>query len=210
MTHGVAANRMTLMRTRRRLQIARRGHTLMKHKLEELIRIFQLEVAHAHGLEDEAAHTMHGVYESFAMGSAQAEPSALAAILSAPTFDVRLEVTHEAALNLRLPVISCRIEGEEPPYGLPGTNADLDESTRKLRASIPLLLRLAQTRRRLTLLIDALESTRRRVNALEYVLVPQLEQEASLIQMKLDEIERSNVSRLMRIKSIVRKESEPA
>ncbi len=207
MVYGIAANRMTLMRTRRRLQIARRGHTLMKHKLEELIRIFQAEVANAHGLEEEAARTLREVYESYAMGSAQTDPPTLAAILAAPTFEVNLYVRHEAVLNLRLPVISCNIEGEGVPYGFIGTSTDLDQSVRKLRESIPLLLRLAQTRRRLTLLIEALESTRRRVNALEHELIPQLEQQTSFIRMKLDEIERSNVSRLMRIKSVIKKDA---
>lgn len=206
MIYGVAANRMTLMRTRRRLQIARRGHSLMKHKLEELIRIFQQEVAHAQGLEDEAEGAMQALYESFAMGSALTDPATLAAYLSVPTFDLEFEASFEQALNLRLPVFSCRIEGEEPPYGLLGTSVDLDESSHRLRETIPLLLQLAQTRRRLTLLIDALETTRRRVNALEYVLIPQLEQDTVRIQMKLDEIERSNVSRLMRIKTVIRNE----
>jgi V/A-type H+/Na+-transporting ATPase subunit D len=207
MLHGIAANRMTLMKTRRRLAVARRGHTLMKHKLEELMRIFQMEVEHAMGLENEAHAKMREVYAHFQLGQALTDASTLAGVLSAPTFDVDLRVADELVLNMRLPVLECTSEAQTPPYGLFATNDDLDESSRRLRRSLPLLLRLAQSHRRLALLINELETTHRRVNALEYVLIPQLEEETAVIQMKLDEIERFNVSRLMRIKSVIRKDT---
>lgn len=207
MLDGVAANRMSLMKARRRLSVARRGHTLIKHKLEELMRIFQTEVEHALGLEEVVLIRMQEVYTSFQIGRALTDASTLAGVLLAPTFDVKLGVADELVLNLRLPILECATESQNPPYGLFATNDDLDESSRRLQQTFPLLLRLAQSHRRLALLINELETTHRRVNALKYVLIPQLEEETATVQMKLDEIERANVSRLMRIKSVIRKET---
>lgn len=206
MLYGVTANRMTLMRTRKRLATARRGHTLMKHKMEELMRIFQVEIEHARALEG-AVHTqLQHVYSQFLLGSAQTDSGSLRSLLVAAAFRIGVKVVRESVLNLRLPVLRCTTAGERPPYGLFASTDDLDESARALERSFPLLLQLAQAHRRLAQLIGELETTRRRVNALEYVLIPRLDERAAVIQMKLDEIERSNVSRLMRIKSVIRKE----
>ena len=106
-----------------------------------------------------------------------------------------------------MPVVAGTVVMEAPPYGLLETSAERDRSTLRLQEAIPLLLRLAQVQRRIELLLHEIEVTRRRVNALEYVLVPQLAFDARFIQMKLDEMERGNVSRLMRIKAIIRKEA---
>ena len=205
MIYGVAANRMTLMRTRKRMATARRGHALMKHKLEELMRIFQREIENARGLEETVRGRLQEVYVRYVPGSAQMETAALSSLLAAPVFRVSLAVGTEPVLNLRLPLLECSTDLEAPPYGLFDTNDDLDAAVHRLRKSFPLLIRLAQTHRRLSLLAAEIETTRRRVNALEYVLIPRLEDQAGAIQMKLDEMERSNVSRLMRIKSVIRK-----
>ena len=117
-----------------------------------------------------------------------------------------LAVSSEHVLNLKMPAFDVTVEAETPPYGLLETTADLDSSVQRLQAALPLLFRLAQGQRRIELLHREIETTRRRVNALEYVLIPQIEEQAQLIQMKLDEMERANISRLMRIKSIIRKE----
>ncbi len=199
------ANRMTLTRTRKRLAMARRGHLLMKHKLEELIHLFQMEVArYGDALQDVEAR-LQETYAAYLMGKGMPRAGGL---LAAPGPRLRTTVHPgtEHLLNLEVPAVSADVAVEQPPYGLLDTSADLDRSVVLLHELIPLLLGLAQRQRRIELLVREIETTRRRVAALEYVLVPRLVQEARLIQMKLDEMERANVSRLMRIKAVIRKE----
>jgi V/A-type H+-transporting ATPase subunit D len=207
MLYGVSANRMTLTRTRKRLGMARRGHTLMKHKLEELMRLFQDEVDHVLRMREDVATGLQEVYTLFLLGQSRLRYDSAAGVRCFPLLHTHLTVSSEHVLNLTMPVFSATVEVEQPPYGLLDTTADLDGSVQRLQAVLPLLLRLAQGQRRIELLKKEIETTHRRVNALEYVLIPQLEEQAQRIQMKLDEMDRANISRLMRIKSIIRKES---
>lgn len=206
MRYDVNANRMMLTRTRKRLAVARRGHTLMKHKLEELMHLFQAEVDGVLQIREELNARLHALYASFVPAKSLIDPEVLAGIFSTSVLRTQINVKTEHLLNLKVPVFSCTIEGEHPPYGLLDTCADLDTTVYNLKETLPRLFELAQKERRLMLLIRELETTRRRVNALEFVLIPQIEEQARYIQMKLDEMERSNTSRLMRIKSIIRKE----
>ncbi len=206
MLYGVSANRMTLTKTRKRLAMARRGHTLMKHKLEELMRLFQDEVDHVLETQEAVEAQLRDVYTLFLLGKHRLRFEPASGARCMPLLQTHLAVSTEHVLNLKMPVLDATAKIEAPPYGLLETTADLDDSVRRLQTALPLLLRLAQGQQRLTMLHREIETTRRRVNALEYVLIPQIEETEQLIQMKLDEMERSNISRLMRIKSIIRKE----
>lgn len=207
MLYGISANRMTLTKTRKRLAMARRGHTLMKHKLEELMRLFQDEVDRVLALQDEVDAELQAIYTRFLLGRSRLRAESATSVACTPILKTHLTMTVEHVLNLKIPVLDATVEVDAPPYGLLETTADLDDSVRRLQHTLPRLLRLAQGRRRIALLHREIGNTRRRVNALEYVLLPRIEQQVQLIQMKLDEMERSNISRLMRIKSIIRKEN---
>jgi V/A-type H+-transporting ATPase subunit D len=198
---------MTLLKLRKRLAMARRGHTLMKHKLDELMRIFQQEIKLVFDLRQEVESRLREIYMRFVLGTGLLREEAIHGILSTPLAEVAVELSQGRLLNLKVPVIEARVEMEVPPFGLLETTADLDECMQRLKQAIPQMLKLAAAQRRLELLVREIEVTRRRVNALEYVLIPQIEQQVRFIQMKLDETERADISRLMRIKSIIRGES---
>jgi V/A-type H+-transporting ATPase subunit D len=206
MLYTVSANRMTLLKLRKRLAMARRGHTLMKHKLDELMRIFQQEIKLVFELRQEVESRLREIYMRFVLGAGLLREEAIHGILSAPLAEAAVELSPGRLLNLKVPVVTAKVEMEEPPYGLLETTADLDECMQRLQQVIPQMLKLAAAQRRLELLVREIEVTRRRVNALEYVLIPQIEQQVRFIQMKLDETERADISRLMRIKSIIRGE----
>lgn len=206
MLNNISPNRMTLLKLRKRLTMARRGHNLMKHKLDELIQIFQKEIRDVLQARKEVDDLLNHVYRQFLPGKGLLREEALYNILAAPLIKVTIEVEQSHLLNLKVPVLRESTEMSLPPYGLLETNCDMDESLRSLRRAIPMLLQLAQKQRQIELLIQEIETTRRRVNALEYILIPQIESQVRFIQNKLEEVERADTSRLMRIKSIIRGE----
>lgn len=208
MLHNVSANRMTLLKLRKRLVMARRGHALMKHKLDELMRVFQKEIQKVKQLRKGTDEQLKEVYEQFLFGKGMLREEALYNILTSPLINIDVEEDQSHLLNLKVPVIREKIEMSTPPYGLLETNADMDKSLQRFRVAIQMLLRLAENQRRIDLLSHEIENTRRRVNALEYILIPQIESQVRFIQHKLEEVERANVSRLMRIKGIIRGEQE--
>ena len=146
------ANRMTLTKTRKRLAMARRGHVLMKHKLEELIHLFQAEVGRYGAAQEDVARLLREVYVYHALDGA---PAAAGPRLHTT---VRVETGH--LLNLKVPVVAGTVVMEAPPYGLLETSAERDRSTLRLQEAIPLLLRLAQVQRRIELLLHEIEVTR--------------------------------------------------
>lgn len=201
---NISANRMTLLKLKKRRTMARRGHSLMKQKLDELIHIFQQQHRAAVTLRQETDRRLHDVYRQFLFGKGTLREEALNSILAAPVINISIEEKQERLLNLLAPHFDCTIRLEAPPYGLLETNADLDESVRNLGAVIDSMLNLAALQRKIELLSREIETTRRRVNALEYILIPQIEAQVRFIKIKLDEVERADISRLMRIKSIIR------
>lgn len=206
MLNNISPNRMTLLKLRKRLAMARRGHNLMKHKLDELIQIFQKEIRNVLRARKETDELLNQVYRQFLLGKGLLREEALYNILAAPLIKIAIEVEQSQLLNLKVPVLRESTEMSLPPYGFLVTNCDMDESVRSLRLAIPKLLQLAQQQRRIELLIREIETSRRRVNALEYILIPQIESQVRFIQNKLEEVERADASRLMRIKSIIRGE----
>jgi len=207
MLNNVNANRMTLLKLRKRLAMARRGHNLMKHKLDELIQIFQKEIRTVMEIRKEADELLNQVYRQFLLGKGLLREEALYNILAAPLIHLEIEQEQTYLLNFKVPVLRESMEISLPPYGLLETNSDMDESLQSFRQAIPLLLKLAENQRRMELVIREIETTRRRVNALEYILIPQIESQVRFIQNKLEEVERADTSRLMRIKSIIRGET---
>ncbi len=206
MLHNVSANRMTLLKLRKRLVMARRGHNLLKHKLDELIQIFQKEIRSVMQMREEVDDLLNRVYRQFLLGKGVLREEALYNILAAPLIHLDIERKQVHLLNLKAPVLRGSVEISSPPYGFLETNSDLDGSLQSFRQAIPLLLKLAENQRRIELVIQEIETTRRRVNALEYILIPQIESQVRFIQNKLEEVERADTSRLMRIKSIIRGE----
>ncbi len=114
-----------------------------------------------------------------------------------------LEWKMEGEMNVRYPSFTFTIPGGDPSYGLAGTSPELDSAFAELRENFQELLDLASAEDALFKLADELEKTRRRVNALEYILIPDLEEQIRSIESKLGEAERSTQTRLMKIKEMV-------
>ena len=141
---------------------------------------------------------------SFLVARAVMAREVLEEAIMAPKQRVYMEMDTAVVMNVRVPRFSLRQEGDPLSYGFVDTSAELDTALAAFSEVLSLLVRLAEVEKSAELLADEIERTRRRVNALEYVMIPQLQAAAKSISMKLSEQERSNVARLMRIKEIVR------
>lgn len=197
-------NRMELLRLKRRLVIARRGHKLLKDKQDELMRQFMEMIRDIKELRVAVEKSMEEAFRRFLFVSASMSRGALEEAVGFPSKRIKLSVSQRTILNIKAPELKPTVEGEIQCYGFATTPGDLDISLQALNQVLNEMIVLAQKEKWMQLLAEELVSTRRRVNSLEYVLIPNLEETIHYITMKLSEMERSNLSRLMRVKEIVR------
>ena len=197
-------NRMELLRLKKRLVMARRGHKLLKDKQDELMRQFMEMIRDIKELRVAVEKSMQEAFRRFLFVSASMSRAALEEAVGFPSKRIRLNVSERTILNIRAPVLEPIVEGEIQCYGLATTPGDLDISLQALNQVLNEMIVLAQKEKWMQLLAEEIVSTRRRVNSLEYVLIPNLEETIKFITMKLSEMERSNFSRLMKVKEIVR------
>lgn len=204
---NVNPNRMELLKLKRRLAVARRGHHLLKEKLDELMKPFLAMVKDVarlrSGLEAELVKA-HGL---FTLARSGMSPAQLEQALSYPRASTTVKVGSRPVVSVMAPDLSVEVTGGIDCYGLASTPALLDESLGYMEELLPELVEMAQQEKTVQMLAEEIEKTRRRVNALEYVLLPQLEESIRYITMKLDEFERSNLTRLMKIKQMTGRES---
>ena len=162
-------------------------------------------------LREQVEEKIMGVYGGFAIAGAVMSPNMLEEALMLPKEQVELEVSSQNLMSVEVPVFrfSRSGAGEEDisPYGFAFTSGELDDSVAALREVLPLMLELAQMEKSAQLLAQEIEKTRRRVNALEYVQIPTLQETIKSISMKLDENERGNLARLMKIKDMMVQET---
>ena len=190
--------------------MARRGHKLLKDKRDELIRQFMLLVRKNKDLREKIEQELSAAFAKFLLARAVMSQEALEEALMYPTRDAALTVQKRNIMSVYAPQFSWQEETAEQgdnsiyPYGFAETSAELDISIETLSGIMPHLLELAQVEKSVQLLADEIEKTRRRVNALEYVLIPEIEETIRYITLKLDESERSALTRLMKIKDVVR------
>jgi len=196
---------MQLLRLRRRLTLAKRGHKLLKDKQEELMRRFLGMVHDARDLRTEVEAELAEAYRAFASARFEMDGPAMASALAFSQRVVELKAEREQVMNLKVPRFHVEFpEGAELGYGYGDTTLDLDRSLEMYAAVLPKLMSLAEVEKSIQLLAAELEKTRRRVNALEHILVPSLEETIRFISDRLSEMERETATRLMKIKEIVR------
>lgn len=200
----VNATRMELLRLRKRLRLARRGYDLLKRKQDELMRQFLELMERIGDLRKEIEDRLAIAHRQFLMARSVMDSESMEEAIMFPNRKLTLNVSTLPVMNLRLPQFDVRSEGKVHSYGLLNTSAELDSALGAYSELLPEMLRLAQIERSVELLANEIEITRRRVNALEYILIPNLQDTIKYITMRLDEMERSNLSRLMRVKEIVR------
>ncbi len=201
---NVSPNRMELLGLRRRLVMARRGHRLLKDKLDALIREFISAVHRTRALRTQVETRLAAAYAKALRASAGMSPLALEVAVGSPASTLEVRVEEANLMSVRIPRLQAERRGELFAYGYDGTTADLDASVLEMDRLLPDLIQLAELEKTIDRLADEIERTRRRVNALEHVLIPNLEDTVRFITLKLDEMARSTVSALMRIKEILR------
>lgn len=210
-TLRVNPTRMELTRIKRRLVTARRGHKLLKDKRDEMVRQFILLVRENRALRQEVERELSAALNSFALARSVTEPELMEEALLYPARNIAIDMTTRSILSMRVPSIRVREETMRETtlsYGLAETSAQLDGAIAGLADLLPKLIQLAEVEKSCDLLADEIEKTRRRVNALEYVMIPQFEETIRFITMKLDENERGNLTRLMKVKSMIQERAE--
>jgi len=208
MVIDVSPTRMELLKLRKRVEVARRGHKLLKDKRDQLMKEFLVLVREDRELREQVEKMLLAANRSFLVARAVMSREALEAAIMAPKQRVYMEMDTSVIMNVHVPRFSMRQEGDPLSYGFVDTSSELDAALAAFSEVLALLIRLAQIEKSAELLADEIERTRRRVNALEYVLIPELQAAAKDISMKLSEQERSTVARLMKIKEIVRAEAD--
>lgn len=207
----VNPTRMELNRLKKRLKMAERGHKLLKDKRDELIRQFLILVRKNKELREHIEKELSAAFAKFLLARAVMPAETMEEALMYPTRRLSLQITKQNIMSVYAPKMQWdeeeAAEGEGAsiyPYGFADTSAELDTSIETLSGILPSLLELAEVEKSVQLLAEEIEKTRRRVNALEYVLIPKLQETSRYITMKLDENERGALTRLMKIKDVVR------
>jgi len=202
---AVNPTRMELLKLKKRLILARRGYRLLRDKQDELMRNFLSLIEEIKDLRLTVERELFEAYGSFLVARSYMGREFLEEALMLAPLETSLEVTYTPLLNLRVPSYKLKTEGDYFSYGVLTTSMELDLALKKYRELIPKMVELAEKEKRLEMLSFEIERTRRRVNALEHILIPNIVETISYISMKLEELERSNLIRLMKIKEIVRK-----
>jgi len=200
----VNPNRMELIRLKKRLLVAKRGYKLLKDKRDALIQVFVRLAKESNVAREELEEKLLKCYAIFSNTSSLMSKFALEETLMFPKAKGEAEVSFKNIMSVNVPQYKLKSEGRYYSYGLVDTTAELDSALKKYHEILPLMLRVAELDKSITLLANEIEKTRRRVNALEYVIIPDLEETIKFITMKLDEMARSSTSAIMRIKEIIR------
>lgn len=203
----VNATRMELTRLKKKLTTARRGHKLLKDKRDELMRQFLELVRENKALREKVEAGIKAANQNFVLARAGMSDEALNVALMAPKQEVYLEAGTKNVMSVEIPVFQYKTRTSDPndiySYGFAFTSGDLDDAVRNLSEVLPDMLRLAECEKSCQLMAAEIEKTRRRVNALEHVVIPDTEQNIRYISMKLDENERSSQTRLMKVKDMM-------
>ncbi|MFY9188720.1 MAG: V-type ATP synthase subunit D [bacterium] len=207
----VNPTRMELNRLKTRLTVAVRGHKLLKDKRDELMRQFLVLVRQNKELREEVEERLARSFQKFMLARAVMSAEAVEEAIMFPQVQLEVQLAIQNIMSVHTPKISWQQVGETSasiyPYGFAETSGELDDSINTLSELLPQLLELAEIETAVTRLAQEIERTRRRVNALEHVMIPDLEKTVRYITMKLEENERANLTRLMKVKDIVRAKS---
>ena len=204
---AVTPTRMVLNQQKGRLKTARKGHKLLKDKRDELMRQF-LEVVHRNKeLRTKVEEGMTAAFSSLTVASAIMSPEMLEQSLMYPRQSVELTRSFKNIMSVNVPVYDFKTRNNDPaeiyPYGFAQTSGELDDALDNIAGVFEDMLELAQVEKTMQLLAEEIEKSRRRVNALEYVMIPQLEENIRYISMKLAENENSTKVRLIKVKEMV-------
>ena len=207
----IIPTRMVLNQMKGRLRTAVRGHKLLKDKRDELMKQFMSTVREVRSLRAEVEDELMQVHGAFTVASALMSSDTLEQALLYPKQSVELTMGFRNIMSVNVPEYSFQTktnaDADIYPYGFAETSGELDTAVDALGRVFEKLLKLAQIEKTVQLLAEEIEKTRRRVNALEYVMIPETQSAIRFITMKLDENDRATTIRLMKVKDMILKEA---
>ena len=208
---NVNPTRMELSKLKKKLSSARRGHKLLKDKRDELMRQFMILIKENRQLRTEVEKAINEANRYMAVAGSVMQKEVLETALMLPKQEVELEVSEKNVLSVYIPEFKTKFRTDDTndiySYGMAFTSIDLDGAVSALSAVFPKMIRLAEIEKACQLMADEIEKTRRRVNALEHIMIPDYEETIKFITMKLSENERSTTTSLMKVKDMVLKQS---
>ena len=207
----VNPTRMELKKVQARYTTARRGHKLLKDKRDELMKKFLEVVRENKELRERVEASLAKVHGSFGIAAATVSPHMLKEALILPKKEGKLDVTYKNVMSVTVPVFNLQVLSEGGAdgynYGMAFTSGELDAAARELNGLLSDLVKLAEMEKTAQMLAEEIEKTRRRVNALEYLVIPNTQETIRYITMKLDENDRATTIRLMKVKEMILKQA---
>ena len=202
---NVNPTRMELKKLKARLSTAVRGHKLLKDKSDEMIRVFSVRLRENKAMRASLEAEIAEVMRDFRGVTAYTSESELELALSMPTVAFEVEKGDTSVMGVEVPAltVSKRDSGATYPYAYTAVSSVADASVARTCALAEKMIALAALEKSVRMLADEIEKNKRRVNALEYVMIPQLEETIQYIRLKLDENERGNLARLMKVKTML-------
>lgn len=206
---NVNPTRMELRRLKTRLKTATRGHKLLKDKSDEMIRQFMVYVRENKRLREEIEAELSSALKGFTLARAVSSNAVIEEAVMMPATKAEISLSSDNVMSVEVPSISVvEHEGQDKyPYSFDTVTSELDASIGTLSTLLVKLVKLGEVEKTCNMLADEIEKNRRRVNALEYVMIPQIEETIKYINMKLDENERASTIRLMKVKSMIEQKS---
>jgi V/A-type H+-transporting ATPase subunit D len=205
---AVNATRMELLRLKKRLTLAQRGHKLLKDKQDELVRNFLEIIEDTKKLRIEVDSQIQSVFQSFSLAEGVVGGAHIESLFALPGAQTTLRSQTKSIMNVKVPRFNVEISGDPYDYGDVTSSVLVDRCVGKFGKLLDNLLKLAELEKASILLAEEIEKTRRRVNALEYILIPNIQDTIKYITMKLSEMERSNLTRIMKVKDMIQAKAE--
>lgn len=207
-TLNVKPTRMELSTLKDRLKVAQNGYDLLKDKQDELMRQFIELIKENNQLRNEVEDELSGALGNFVLASSSMNDAFMEEIVALPSKQVNLEIAKKNIMSVDVPKMSFSYDDDnqksdnEVKYGYLNTSSELDDAIEVLNDVMPKLLKLSEIEKTCQLMATEIESTRRRVNALEYRMIPNIKETIKYIQMKLDENERASITRMIKVKDM--------
>ncbi len=198
---AVNPTRMELLRLRKRLVVAQRGHKLLKDKLDGLMKDFGRITAEYKKARLEVDNELPQVLKLFVLAEATSSRLIVEDALESTRQEMNIQMKPQRLMSVQIPRLEITFGKSEGGYSLIHTSSELDKAITQMKEFLPKLLKMAELEETVRRLCQEIEKTRRRVNALEHTLIPRMKETIKFIKNKLDEMERSTTSQLMRIKA---------
>lgn len=205
---NVTATRMTMLGLKNQIKVALRGHKLLKDKQDGLMQEFLKVVHKAKAIRNDFETELQKVNRAFLLAQSHLDKSIIENTFSSPSQKLSLKVTTKNIMSTKIPVFEMHTEGDPLGYAMLQTRSELDIAIKQFSKAFQILLQLAEIEKTAENLAFEIEKTRRRVNALEHRLIPDLEDTLKFIKMKLGEAERSTIVQVMAIKEMIEKQEK--